>query len=109
RELGWAEDLGFTSMRVFLHHLLWQQDPEGFLRRMETFLQVADKHNIGVMFVPFDSVWDPHPKLGKQRDPQPGLHNSGWVQSPGAKDLLDTNRHGLLEAYVKGVVGRFKD
>jgi len=109
RELGWAESLGFNSMRVFLHHLLWEQDSAGFLNRMDQFLAVAEKHKIGIMFVLFDSVWDPNPKLGKQRAPQPGLHNSGWVQSPGANDLLDANRHGLLEAYVKGVVARFKD
>ena len=107
RELGWAQDLGFTSMRVFLHHLLWEQDADGLLKRMDQFLAVADKHKIGIMFVLFDSVWDPHPKLGKQREPQPGLHNSGWVQSPGIKDLQDKARWGLMEAYVKGVIGRF--
>jgi hypothetical protein len=107
RELGYAADLGFNSMRVFLHHLLWEQDADGLLKRMDQFLAVADKHKIGVMFVLFDSVWDPNPKLGKQRDPKPGLHNSGWVQSPGIKDLQDRARWGLLEAYVKGVVGRF--
>src|SRR6476620_9814648 len=26
RELGWAEGLGMTTMRVFLHDLPWQQD-----------------------------------------------------------------------------------
>jgi hypothetical protein len=109
RELGWAEDLGFTSVRVFLHHLLWEQDREGFLRRMEQFLEIADRRDLGVMFVLFDSVWDPHPKLGRQRAPQPGVHNSGWVQSPGADELKDTDRHALLEEYVRGVVGRFKD
>ena len=109
RELGWAEDLGFNSMRVFLHHLLWEHDSKGFLERMEKFLEIADKHNIGVMFVLFDSVWDPNPKLGKQRSPQKGLHNSGWVQSPGAKDLMDRNRHDLLRDYVKGVVGHFRN
>lgn len=109
RELAWAEGLGFNSMRVFLHHLLWEQDAEGFLQRMDQFLATAEKHHIGVMFVLFDSVWDPHPQLGKQRDPQQGLHNSGWVQSPGAADLQDRSRHALLEAYVTGVVGRFKD
>jgi hypothetical protein len=109
RELGWAHDLGFTSMRVFLHHLLWEQDKEGFLKRLDQFLEVADKHKIGVMFVLFDSVWDPEPRLGKQREPQEGLHNSGWVQSPGKHDLMDAGRHKLLEEYVKGVVGRFKD
>lgn len=107
RELALAEQLGFTSMRVFLHHLLWEQDREGFLNRMEQFLRIADKHRIGAMFVLFDSVWDPNPKLGKQRAPKQGLHNSGWVQSPGTKDLADPARHPLLESYVKGVVGHF--
>jgi hypothetical protein len=109
KELAWAERIGFNSMRVFLHHLLWEQDKEGLLRRMDKFLEVADKHKVSTMFVLFDSVWDPNPKLGKQREPQKGLHNSGWVQSPGKNDLLDKSRHKLLEAYVKGVVGRFKD
>src|SRR5690349_14848375 len=109
RELEWAQDLGFTSMRVFLHHLLWEQDSKGFLDRIDKFLAVADKHGIGVMFVLFDSCWDPFPKLGKQPDPRPHLHNSGWVQSPGQADLKDPTRQALLEAYVKGVVGRFKD
>jgi hypothetical protein len=94
-------------MRVFLHHLLWEQDKEGLLGRMDEFLSIADRHKVGVVFVLFDSVWDPHPKLGRQRDPQPGLHNSGWVQSPGIKDLQDKARWGIMEAYVKGVVGRF--
>jgi hypothetical protein len=109
RELGWAAGLGFNSMRVYLHHLLWEQDAKGFLRRLEQFLDVCEKHDIGVMFVLFDSVWDPNPKLGRQRDPKPHLHNSGWVQSPGKADLTDPSRHTLLEAYVKGVVGHFKD
>lgn len=109
RELAMAESLGFNSMRVFLHHLLWEQDKEGLLKRMEQFLELADKRNIGVMFVFFDSVWDPEPKLGKQRPPQKGVHNSGWVQSPGKKDLLDKSRHGLLKEYVQGVIKHFKD
>jgi hypothetical protein len=109
KELAWAESLGFNSVRVFLHHLLWEQDRAGFLERIDQFLGVAAKHKIGVMFVLFDSVWDPHPKLGKQREPQKGVHNSGWVQSPGVADLRDLTRHALLESYVRGVVGRFKD
>src|ERR1700743_1974144 len=76
RELGWAESLGFTSVRVFLHNLLWQQDSAGFLNRMDQFLAMADKHHIKVMFVIFDSCWDPNPAPGKQHDPIPGLHNS---------------------------------
>src|SRR5881398_2588705 len=99
RELGWAEGLGFNSVRVFLHDLAWRQDKEGFLKRMDQFLDAANKHHIGVDFVLFDSVWDPHPKAGKQREPRPGVHNSGWVQSPGADDLVNRDRHKVLEAY----------
>jgi Cellulase (glycosyl hydrolase family 5) len=106
-ELGWAEGLGMTTMRVFLHDLLWKQDKEGFKRRVDTFLGICDKRKIKPMFVLFDSCWDPFPHLGKQRAPSPGVHNSGWVQSPGAKELEDPSQYRSLEAYVEGVVGAF--
>jgi hypothetical protein len=106
-ELSWAESLGMNTMRVFLHDLLWQQDPEGFKKRLGIFLDIAAKHKIKPMFVLFDSVWDPNPQLGKQRAPRPGVHNSGWLQSPGASALKDPAQQARLEAYVKGVVGAF--
>jgi hypothetical protein len=109
RELGWAEKLGFNSVRVFLHHLLWDQDKDAFLKRMDQFLAMADKHRIGVMFVPLDGVWDPFPKLGRQRAPKPHLHNSGWLQSPGVEILKDPARHDELKAYISGVIARFRD
>lgn len=106
-ELGWAESLGMNTMRVYLHDLLWQQDAAGFRDRLDQFLAIAAKHKIRPMFVLFDSCWDPNPVLGKQREPRPGVHNSGWVQSPGAKALQDPAERPRLEAYVKGVVGAF--
>ncbi len=106
-ELGWAESLGLNTIRVFLHDLPWQQDPEGFRKRIDTFLQIAAKHHIKPLLVLFDSCWDPNPQLGKQHDPRPGVHNSGWVQSPGAKALQDQAQVPRLEKYVKGVVGAF--
>jgi hypothetical protein len=107
KELGWAEGIGFNTMRVFLHDLPWQQDAKGFQKRIDTFLGIASKHHIKPLFVLFDSVWDPNPHLGKQRAPRPGVHNSGWMQSPGAKALADPAEYPRLEAYVKGVVGAF--
>ena len=109
RELGWAQDLGFNTIRVYLHNLLWDQDSKGFINRLEKFLEIADKHDIKVMFVIFDSVWDPFPKLGKQRDPKPHVHNSGWMQSPGVEILSDPSRHDELKGYVKGIIGHFKN
>ena len=106
-ELGWAQSLGLNTMRVFLHDLLWKQDPEGFKKRLNILLNIAQKHKIRPLFVLFDSCWDPNPKLGKQHSPTPGVHNSGWVQSPGAEALKDPGEYPRLEAYVKGVVGAF--
>lgn len=106
-ELGWAQAMGMNTMRVFLHDLLWQQDPEGFKQRIDTFLAIAHKHGIKPLFVLFDSCWDPHPDLGPQHPPIPGVHNSGWVQSPGTDVLQDPSQYPRLEAYVKGVVGAF--
>jgi hypothetical protein len=106
-ELGWAEAIGLNTMRVFLHDLPWQQDAAGFQKRIDIFLQIAAKHHIKPLFVLFDSCWDPQPHLGKQHAPKPGVHNSGWVQSPGAKALQDPSQYPRLEAYVKGVVGAF--
>lgn len=106
-ELGRAASIGMNTMRVFLHDLLYEQDSTGFLNRMDIFLQIASRHNIRIMFVLFDSVWDPFPAPGKQRDPAPHVHNSGWVQSPGIKVLVDSTQSPRLEAYVKGTVKRF--
>jgi hypothetical protein len=107
QELGWAADIGFNMARVFLHDLLWQQDAQGFIQRIETFLTIADKHDIAIMFVLFDDVWNPQPLLGEQPQPSPQVHNSGWVQSPGAQVLGDLARHDALEPYVRGIIARF--
>jgi hypothetical protein len=107
KELGWAESIGLNTMRVFLHDLLWKQDAKGFQKRIDTFLEIASKHHIKPLFVLFDSCWDPNPHLGKQHEPTPGVHNSGWVQSPGVSALEDPAQYPRLETYVKGVVGAF--
>lgn len=107
KELGMAQSIGMNTMRVFLQDQLWQQDPAGFKQRLDAFLAIAARHGIRPIFVLFDSCWDPEPKLGPQHPPIPGVHNSGWVQSPGAKELTDPAAEPTLEAYVKGVVGAF--
>ncbi len=94
KEFTWAEAMGMNTMRVFLHDLLWH-------------LTIASRHHIRPMFVLFDSCWDPQPHLGPQHPPIPGVHNSGWVQSPGAAALADASQVPRLKAYVQGVVGAF--
>lgn len=106
-ELRWAESIGMNTMRVFLHDLAYQQDPEGFKRRLNQFLEISARHKIKPMIVLFDSVWDPNPQIGKQRAPRPGVHNSGWLQSPGAKALANPAEYPRLKKYVKDIVGTF--
>ena len=107
RELGYAEGIGMNVMRVFLQDQLWQQDPDGFKQRLDTFLGIAAKHHIRILFVLFDSCWDPNPKLGPQHPPIPGVHNSGWVQSPGILRLLDRSVEPQFKAYTIGVISAF--
>lgn len=107
RELGWAAELGMNAARVYLHDLLWEQGSHDFLRLVDAYLALANRHGIRTMFVLFDSCWDPHPAPGPQKDPQPGVHNSGWVQSPGMTALSDPSQHERLRDYVGGVVSAF--
>lgn len=109
RELTWAEDLGMNTMRVFLHHMLWEQDSIGFIKRIDKYLEIADNHGIKTMLVLLDDVWHPYPKLGKQPKPKPHVHNSGWVQSPGHDVLIDSEKCDALEPYIKGIITYFKN
>jgi Cellulase (glycosyl hydrolase family 5) len=107
KELKWAAAIGMNTMRVFLHDLAYKQDPQGFKKRIEVFLRIADRYHIKPLFVLFDSCWDPFPHIGKQHEPAPFLHNSGWVQSPGADALKDTSQHPRLKKYVTDIVTTF--
>jgi hypothetical protein len=107
RELFLAKSIGMNTVRVFLHEMPWQEDATGFFERVDKFLEIAAKHNIRPMIVLFDGVWDPDPQSGPQRRPRTGVHNSGWVQSPGRVVLVDDGKQDALEAYVTAVIKRY--
>jgi hypothetical protein len=107
KELGYAQGIGMNVMRVFLHHLAWQQDPEGFKKRVDQYLAISSKHGIQTMFVFFDDCWNKEPKTGKQPEPKPGIHNSGWMQDPGQPASEEAANFPALEKYVKDVLKRF--
>jgi hypothetical protein len=106
-ELGLAESIGMNTVRVFLQDQLWQQDSAGFKKRLDMFLDIAARHHIRPLLVLFDSCWETDPHLGPQHPPIPGIHNSGWVQSPGKARLLALATEPQLKAYVTGVIGAF--
>ena len=107
KEFGLAQDAGMNTMRVFLQDQLWIQDAPGFRHRLDVFLRIAAKHGIRPLLVLFDSCWETNPHLGPQHPPIPGIHNSGWVQSPGKQRLGDPAVESQLRAYVQGVIGAF--
>jgi hypothetical protein len=107
RELGWAKSIGLNTARVFLHELPWQEDREGFFKRVDKFLEISARHGIRPMIVLFDGVWDPDPQSGPQRRPRSGVHNSGWVQSPGRVVLADPKKQDALQPYVSDVIKRY--
>jgi len=118
RELGWAEELGFNCMRVFLHHLAWEQDRDGFVDRIDRYLKIADSHGIKTMFVFLDDCWCVTASPGKQPEPKKGVHNSGWLADPGALYFAQDGKSyaadttaivNELEKYVKDILGVFKD
>ncbi len=109
RELGWAADIGFNTVRVYLHDLVWRADASGFKTRIDRFLTAASQHGIRPLFVLFDDCWYDAAHLGKQPEPVPGLHNSGWVQSPGTRVVADSAQWGCLKDYVQDILGAFKD
>jgi hypothetical protein len=107
RELVWAQSIGFNTVRVFLHNLPWQDDRDEFLKNVDKFLEISARHKIRPMIVFFDGVWDPDPQSGRQNRARPGVHNSGWVQSPGRVVLADNAKQDALKPYVTDVLKRY--
>lgn len=108
KELSWAKNIGFNTMRVYLHSIAWQKDPSGFKNRVGQYLTIANKHNIKTIFVFFDDCWNKQGFAGKQPEPKVGIHNSGWVQDPGDPASKETTGFPALEKYVKDVMNHFK-
>lgn len=110
KELGWAEELGFTTMRVFLSSVVWKAEPVVFKKNIDKFLAISAKHHIRPLFVFFDDCWNPESAIGKQPDPKPGVHNSGWVRDPSVSLRADTIKlFPVMEKYVKDILGTFKN
>jgi hypothetical protein len=107
RELGWAQELGFNTVRVFVNYVVWDADAAALKETMRRFLAMADQHGISTLVILFDDCFKPEPAVGKQPDPEPGVHNSQWVQSPGVKRREDRAAWPRLEEYVKDIVGTF--
>ena len=109
KELGWAEELGFNTMRVFLHHIAWTSDKEGFKKRLNDYLNISSKHKIKTILVFFDDCWNDKYAPGKQPEPKTGVHNSGWLRDPGTDIRNNPDSLKMLEVYVKDIITTHKN
>jgi len=109
KELGWAADIGFNTVRVFLSYVVWQHEQAVFENNFETFLRLAAKNQLTVLPILFDDCafdFGSEPVYGQQPEPVPGVHNSRWVPSPGFAVQDDPVQFALCQDYVDAIVGK---
>lgn len=118
RELGWARDLGFNTLRVYLHDILWKEKvQEAFLACFNAFLDICESLGMRCIIVFFDDChWDHDIKLGPQQPRITGVHNSGWFKSPGRKllraysdDSIRRVEKDHLKRYLQDMLERYRD
>ena len=110
-ELSLAESIGFNTLRIYLHEGLWYADKVGFKKRIDQFLEIADKHGMKLIITFFtnggnhDKVFRP----GPQPEAIPGTHNSNWIPSPGKAVLDDPAQWPRLKKYVQDILRTYKN
>ncbi len=118
RELGWASDVGFNTLRVYLHDILWKEEVRaGFLANFGTFLDICEALGMRCIILFFDDIhWDHDIKLGPQQPRITGVHNSGWLKCPGRKLLqayddgsITGSDRARLQSYVQDLMERYRD
>jgi len=113
QEILMASKLGFNSLRIYLHDLLWQ-DKRSLIYHLNLVLEVCEVNAIKPILVLFDDCHRGYPKLGIQPKPVRGVHNSGWKQSPGIAIVHDIYDRSIsereterLKSYVQEVITEF--
>ncbi|MES2732944.1 MAG: cellulase family glycosylhydrolase [Bacteroidota bacterium] len=112
KELALAESQGLNCLRAVLQFAVYENDPEYFLKTLDTFLAICDKHKIKFMPALFDDCVfgiEHEPKVGKQPEPLPGWYAWAWSPSPGHSLVVDEQTHPRIEKYVKAVISQFKN
>jgi len=109
-ELGWAEGLGMNTMRVLPARSAMAAGrcglPAENRRVPEDRGQAQDQADVR----PFRFMLGSVAAVGKAAAAGArGVHNSGWVQSPGAKALEDPAQYMRLETYVKRCNGGIRE
>ena len=99
--------MGFTTVRVFLHDMLWDANSTQLLYNMDDFLGILHASGMQAGFVFFDDCWQhSNATIDGTCQPLDGVHNGCWFAAP--QDDKRAAGVAQFEAYVEGVVRRFK-
>ena len=109
KELGWAEELGFNSVRIFLHDKVWSADRDAFFSHVEQFLEIADSHGISSLVTLFTNGGSRDRYVDEDIAPVPGIHNSIWAQTPGIEAVNDSTQWGWIKDYEQDVLRHFRN
>jgi len=103
RELAAAkEHFALTTLRVYLHYIVYRKEKAQLLVRIERFLQICRKHGIRPGFVFFDDCWQHKGITLRARPPVDGRHNGRWAAVQDV-DRTDENLP-MFQAYVQDIV-----
>lgn len=110
RELGWAADAGYNTLRINLPFIVWEHDRDGLLARIDHFLTLADRHGFSTMLTLMDDCGfsGDEPYLGPQKPPVPGVHNSQAAASPGRDRVCNDQDWPQIERYIRDIVRAFR-
>jgi uncharacterized protein len=108
RELAAAQrHLGLTSLRVYLHNLVYDAERDLFFTRLEEFLKICDRHGIKPGFTFFDDCWN-HTNIYLRTDPPvDGRHNGRWAALQDA-ERKDENLP-KFKRYVQDIIGAHRE
>ncbi|EOS9838069.1 1,4-beta-xylanase, partial [Enterobacter hormaechei] len=111
RELGWAAEAGYNTLRINLPFIVWEHDRDGLMARIDRFLTIADGHGFSTMLTLMDDCGfsGDEPYLGPQKPPVPGKHNSQAAASPGRDKVCDRDCWPQIERYIRDVVRQFRE
>lgn len=110
RELGWAAEAGYNSLRINLPFIVWEHDRDGLIARIEHFLSIADGLGFRTMLTLMDDCGfsGDEPYLGEQKAPVPGKHNSQAAASPGRDKVCNPDCWPDIENYVRDIIRHFR-
>ena len=112
KELTLAQKPGMNVLRAVLQFAVYEDDPAYFLKTLDAFMRVCDRHKIKFVPALFDDCVfgiTHDPQVGRQPQPLVGWYAWAWSPSPGHSLVVDSTTHPRIEKYVKAVIGRFKN